>query len=424
MASPTTTTKYRVVVTDANGCVATDSVTVRVNPAPTARTSGAATICEGDSVQLSVTGTGSYSWQPIDGLSCSDCARPKASPTTTTMYYATVSNASGCADIDSVMVTVNPLPKIDAPAVINICQGQSAVLPASGGVSYAWHPGTNLSCTSCASPTATPTATTMYYVTGIGRGGCANFDSILVVVDPAPRTARAHIDRTYRTFPNGEVAVPVVLDEPLDLANVNNIDFSLDYDPGVIQLTDVITKGTLVADGWYLTPSENNPATGRYRATLISVPPKPLKGTGTFLMLRFVSFIGTVDSTELPFAITLNNNVCTEVVERAGALRLDSVCGLDFRLLEAMSSTYALQQNAPNPFNPTTEIGFSLGLDGDTRLDIFDAAGVYVATLVNEHLAAGEYSVRWDAAAQPSGFYYYRVISGDWSRSGRMMLVK
>jgi hypothetical protein len=105
-------------------------------------------------------------------------------------------------------------------------------------------------------------------------------------------------------------------------------------------------------------------------------------------------------------------------------VRIDSICGLSVRLIESFATAYKLGGNEPNPFNPTTEIPFSLGLDGWTRLDVFDVSGQRVALLVDGYLAAGIYGVTWDASSQGSGLYYYRLTSGDWSRTGRMLIVK
>jgi hypothetical protein len=93
-------------------------------------------------------------------------------------------------------------------------------------------------------------------------------------------------------------------------------------------------------------------------------------------------------------------------------------------------SSYSLSQNYPNPFNPSTTIKFSIvssphGLGGDlVLLKVFDILGNEVATLVNEKLNAGTYSVNWDASVYPSGVYYYRLQTEGYSDTKRMMLLK
>ena len=87
----------------------------------------------------------------------------------------------------------------------------------------------------------------------------------------------------------------------------------------------------------------------------------------------------------------------------------------------------ALQQNYPNPFNPSTTITFSVPTEGTRQtvsLYVFDALGRQVATLVNEPLGPGEYSVRFDAGNLASGVYLYRLTVGTTAVSKRMILMK
>ncbi len=68
------------------------------------------TICSGNSVSVSASGGSIYSWLPASGLSCSSCANTIASPTSTTNYTVTISDANGVIGVDSVLITVNPSP--------------------------------------------------------------------------------------------------------------------------------------------------------------------------------------------------------------------------------------------------------------------------------------------------------------------------
>lgn len=180
-------------------------------------------------------------------------------------------------------------------------------------------------------------------------------------------------------------------------------------------------KETLLA-GWTATVLDTTD--GSYRVKLTAPAGTYLQGTGRLLRLRFLTFLGGSLTSELPFDITILSSRCTRVVTAPGFAKIDSVCGLNQRLITGTALGYALDQNNPNPFNPTTEIKFSLGLDGPTTLVIYDANGKEVVTLVDEYLQPGTYGVTWNALDFPSGFYYYRLTSGDWSRTNRMMLVK
>lgn len=85
---------------------------------------------------------------------------------------------------------------------------------------------------------------------------------------------------------------------------------------------------------------------------------------------------------------------------------------------------FALQQNFPNPFNPETDIQFSIAEYGLAELIIYDLLGRKVETLLQSALAPGVYTVRWDASRAASGLYFYTLRSGDHRSMKRMMLVK
>jgi len=80
--------------------------------------------------------------------------------------------------------------------------------------------------------------------------------------------------------------------------------------------------------------------------------------------------------------------------------------------------------NYPNPFNPATEISFSLPSASHVKLEIFNVMGQKVGTLVDGQLEAGEHVVRWDGSEAASGVYFYRLQAGDFVETKKMMLLK
>jgi hypothetical protein len=83
-----------------------------------------------------------------------------------------------------------------------------------------------------------------------------------------------------------------------------------------------------------------------------------------------------------------------------------------------------LLQNYPNPFNPTTTIRYTLAQPSDVRVDIYNALGARVATLIQESQAAGEYAVPFDATNLSSGVYFYRLQTQNYTRTRSMVLIK
>ncbi len=90
---------------------------------------------------------------------------------------------------------------------------------------------------------------------------------------------------------------------------------------------------------------------------------------------------------------------------------------------------YFLAQNHPNPFNPSTQISFGLQTGGHTTVVVYNLLGQQVRSLVDEYLVAGAHVVTWDGTNMdgdivPSGIYFYRIISGNFSKTRKMVLMK
>ena len=86
---------------------------------------------------------------------------------------------------------------------------------------------------------------------------------------------------------------------------------------------------------------------------------------------------------------------------------------------------FALLSNYPNPFNPSTTIQFTLGNDGMTSLQVYNMLGQKAATLFNGNAEAGKlYQVTLDASNLPSGVYFYRLESGSFVSTKKLILMK
>jgi hypothetical protein len=88
------------------------------------------------------------------------------------------------------------------------------------------------------------------------------------------------------------------------------------------------------------------------------------------------------------------------------------------------ASTFKLQDNYPNPFNPSTEIRFSLAENVNVNLKVYDMSGKEVAVLVNEMKTAGEHSIMFNASGLSSGTYFYKLTAGSVEQVKKMTLVK
>ncbi len=175
--TPATSTTY-VVTGTSNGCTASISQFVTVNPLPNISAGIDQNICEGDSVILSGSGGATYTWNNSVENNVS------FSPTITATYTV-IGTTLGCTATDQVVVTVHPLPLVVANDA-SVCGMETVVLNATGAISYLWSPSTYLSASTGALVTFTPGSTTTYTVTGTSAFGCTSVDSLVVTVFSLP----------------------------------------------------------------------------------------------------------------------------------------------------------------------------------------------------------------------------------------------
>jgi hypothetical protein len=110
---------------------------------------------------------------------------------------------------------------------------------------------------------------------------------------------------------------------------------------------------------------------------------------------------------------------------------MDAVTGI-VQTGNEIPETFSLKQNYPNPFNPVTKIRFQIPLlrgvsEGRgvfTKISVFDILGQEVAILVNDQLKPGKYEVAFDASNLPSGTYFAKLTSGEYSNTIKMLLIK
>lgn len=85
---------------------------------------------------------------------------------------------------------------------------------------------------------------------------------------------------------------------------------------------------------------------------------------------------------------------------------------------------FALHQNYPNPFNPTTKIKFDIPRNTDVTLEVYNTLGQVVKTLYKGYATAGYYETDFTASGLPSGAYFYRIVTKDFTDVKKMMLIK
>jgi len=90
----------------------------------------------------------------------------------------------------------------------------------------------------------------------------------------------------------------------------------------------------------------------------------------------------------------------------------------------SLPEKYSLLQNYPNPFNPSTNIRYQITNNKFVKITVYDLLGKEIETLVNEKQSPGTYEVTFDGSNYPSGVYFYKLSSGDFSETKKMVLIK
>ncbi len=97
---------------------------------------------------------------------------------------------------------------------------------------------------------------------------------------------------------------------------------------------------------------------------------------------------------------------------------------VDGKIFGPIPKQYSLEQNYPNPANPSTTISYAIPQPGMVSLKVYDILSREVATLVNDYKTQGQYTVSFDAGRLSSGMYIYRIQAGTYSAVKKMQVVK
>lgn len=141
-----------------------------------------ASICKGDSITLFTHMGATYNWSPSDWLSNTTIHNPLAYPDTTTTYVIHITDSNGCIVVDTILVKVLALPLITISGDSSVCPGASTTLTASGGISYNWLPGGQIT----PAIAVAPIINTTYTVSVTDTNTCVNTSSVNVILHPIP----------------------------------------------------------------------------------------------------------------------------------------------------------------------------------------------------------------------------------------------
>jgi Secretion system C-terminal sorting domain len=201
-----------------------------------------------------------------------------------------------------------------------------------------------------------------------------------------------------------------------DISESNNINIS-----GTIPVELTSFSGIVTQDGiqlnWATATETNNRGFGIERST----------DGETYTKIGFISGIGTSSEVHNYAFVDKTNFEQNSVVSyRLQQVDFDGTYSYSdvINVVYDLPVDFSLGQNYPNPFNPSTMIVYSLPVNGDVSLKVYDNLGTEVAILVNETKVAGRYEVDFSAVNLPSGVYFYRLTVGNFVDTKKMLLLK
>ena len=367
------------------------------------------TICNGSSTQLNASAPGavSYQWTPATGLTSSIIANPMANPSVTTTYQVAITNGSGCVDLDSVVVTVIPLP---APAITpsgptSFCTGGSVTLTSAVATSYLW----STSATDTLQSITVSTSGT-YTVNVTNGGGCSAVASQTVTVFTLPTInagpddsvclstninllatgGASYIWHPGNTLSDSTIANPiagptsptcyyVVGTAVGGCSSTDTVCITVLGNPGLPTIAEVLDSLTCspsyAAYQWYFNGSLIPGATNQnYNFT----------ANGTY----YVQVFNALGCSTSSLTITIND---VGIAENANNIQL---------------------QVYPNPTSSNITLAFNLAKQSDVKIKLMDIAGqIIYSDELNQFL--GEYKKPINMHENADGIYYLQIITND-----------
>jgi hypothetical protein len=131
------------------------------------------------------------------------------------------------------------------------------------------------------------------------------------------------------------------------------------------------------------------------------------------------------DGTITTIDLKLKNKGVKFAVSGSAKLNANLNSQINSFTVQAVPTQFELDQNFPNPFNPSTNINYSVPKTSLVTIKVYDILGKEVAALVNEEKSAGNYSVQFSANSNmASGVYFYRMQAGSFTETKKLILLK
>ncbi|MBE85315.1 MAG: hypothetical protein CME21_22385 [Gemmatimonadetes bacterium] len=207
-----------------------------------------------------------------------------------------------------------------------------------------------------------------------------------------------------------------------EVQNLKGYGFMLQYDEAKYEFVEAkqVVEGMMGdADGQSGLFVSSNKTPGEVVVGSMRVDGSSADGAG-----ELVEFVFRTEEPPLQTDFQILDGILVDV-----AGNVDQMHDIAIGRLDPIPENYGLAQNMPNPFNPSTTISYEVPESGATKLVVYNLLGQQVRTLIDNTIEAGYHSIVWDGADEfgrqvASGIYIYRMSSGEFAATRRMMFLK
>jgi hypothetical protein len=243
--------------------------------------------------------------------------------------------------------------------------------------------------------------------------------------DDSPLSALLRIDTNYYARQGEEIVVTQRLIAELDLTKTPIRKFTefIQFDKDILEFIRVEKADLIASNDWVLKTSQ----VGGAIDIAISTGTARLGGPGKLFKFVFRVRDNAPEGSVTPITqVTPNFYNTIEPLAQVsnGVVHILDRCDPIIIAGIARDTTSFIEQNQPNPFNPSTEISYYIGNEGHVRIDLYNAIGEHVGVLLDEVRPEGAQHLRFDGSALPSGVYTYVFTTNGKREVKRMQLVR
>jgi len=428
--SPTVSTTYKLIEKiDSTGCSRTDSVTITVNPLPLAIAGNPQTICVGRilSIGSSPIQGHTYSWStkaPNTGFS-SNLSGPFVNPTKTTTYTLTeYINATGCRNSNSVVITVNPLPKPNAGNNYFLCLGDKISLgyPGSGSDTYQWSRNPSGFSSNLSKIIDSPNVTSTYILKETNPvTGCTNQDTAVITVVPPSKPVIIGPDAvcgfdslvTYSVDSIVHSTWTWTVKEGAIVSGqgTNSIKVKFDFGFDTVSVTEVNKYGCAGTISKNIRIRQNPDA----HFKVLDHDPEYTFNALDSTAQSYTWNLGDSTTSNL-YKITHQYNFTKDTLIKVSLMVMDQYgCSSIFDTLIDVKPPVFNIKVFPNPFENATHIQIELDKSAHIYIIVYDAIGRLITTLANAAQSPGAqiYTLDGDKYNLSDGVYFLKILVDD-----------